>query len=51
VTYLGCIDCGETIEYPELPGEARCPSCGTEQYVTADGKRGRYPGPRSFRGI
>jgi hypothetical protein len=40
-----CIDCPETVTFPALPGDARCPGCGVDLYLTDDGQVGRYPAP------
>jgi uncharacterized Zn finger protein (UPF0148 family) len=38
-----CPDCRTTVSFPEKSGEATCPECGLNLYVTADGHTGRYP--------
>jgi len=38
-----CPDCKTVVAFPELPGDATCPSCGLALYVTDNQAIGRYP--------
>jgi hypothetical protein len=40
-----CLDCHSPLTFPDKPGDATCPECGLNLYVTADGHLGRYPDP------
>jgi hypothetical protein len=37
-----CLDCPSDVSFAERPGEAVCPGCGLQLYVTASGQLGRY---------
>ena len=38
-----CLDCRTLVPFP-YPGDATCPACGLEMYLTESGEVGRYPG-------
>jgi hypothetical protein len=45
---LSCLDCAAPVGFPDDPGDATCPTCGTALYVTAGGgtiDTGGDPGP------
>jgi hypothetical protein len=40
---IRCLDYQTPVTFPDTPGDATCPECGLNLYVTADGHTGRYP--------
>ncbi|HET9689690.1 MAG TPA: hypothetical protein VFP61_00950 [Acidimicrobiales bacterium] len=39
-----CAHGSAPVTFTPQPGEATCPACVLEQYLTATGVQGRYPG-------